>query len=112
VKIKSTQVGLIIKKLPARDVTFGSSSFTIRRQKCRKFNLKIHSKRVEKFKKYTRGGWRRLKTTLETSGEDVYRGSFELFNSINFFNANNWKFSFSKGDELSLFKTFPKTSEV
>ncbi len=32
---------------------------------------KIHSKRVEKMENYTRNEWRRLKTTLETSGEDV-----------------------------------------
>jgi hypothetical protein len=33
--------------------------------------VKLHSKRVEKMKKYTRNEWRRCKTTLETSGEDI-----------------------------------------
>ncbi len=32
---------------------------------------KIHSKRVEMMKNHTRSEWRRCKTTLETSGEDV-----------------------------------------
>ena len=31
---------------------------------------KIHSKRVEKIRKYTRNEWRRYENTLETSGED------------------------------------------
>ena len=31
---------------------------------------KLHSKRVEKIENYTRSEWKRLKTTLETSGED------------------------------------------
>jgi hypothetical protein len=31
---------------------------------------KLHSKRVEKIENYTPNEWRRLKTTLETSGED------------------------------------------
>ncbi len=32
---------------------------------------KLHSKRVEKMQNYTRDEWKRCKTTLETSGEDV-----------------------------------------
>ena len=32
---------------------------------------KLHSKRVGKIEKYTRNEWRRLKSTLQTSGEDV-----------------------------------------
>jgi hypothetical protein len=31
--------------------------------------LKLHSKRVENFEKYTRNEWRTLKNTLETGGD-------------------------------------------
>ncbi len=37
----------------------------------KKFGWKLHFKRVEKMWKPTRNQWRRLKTTLETCGEDV-----------------------------------------
>ena len=32
----------------------------------------LHSKRVEKMYNYTRNKWRRCKTTLERSGEDIH----------------------------------------
>ncbi len=40
--------------------------------------VKIHSKGVEKMQKYTQNEWRRCKTTLETSGEDVKSHSFRV----------------------------------
>ncbi len=36
-------------------------------------DVKLHSKRDEKMWNYTRNGWRRCETTLETSGEDDFR---------------------------------------
>jgi hypothetical protein len=38
---------------------------------CKADSWKLHSKRVEKIKNYTPNECKRLKTTLETSGEDA-----------------------------------------
>ncbi len=34
-------------------------------------DVKLHSKRVEKMRNYTRDEWKRCETTLETSGDEV-----------------------------------------
>jgi hypothetical protein len=44
---------------------------TLHSKRVEKMCGKLHSKRVEKMSNYTRNEWRRCKTTLETSGEDL-----------------------------------------
>ena len=52
--------------------------------------LKLHSKRVEKMRNYTRNEWRRCEITLETSGEDAKLHSKRVEKMQNY-TRNGWR---------------------